>query len=44
MPFVSSTDWTVFSILDTGAGTVSSYVFDTRVPDSEVVLMDRISI
>lgn len=30
LPYVASNDVTVFSILDTGTGTVSSYRFDTR--------------
>ena len=29
MPYIASNDITVFSILDTGTGTVSSYSFDT---------------
>ncbi len=41
MPLVSSNDFTVFSILDSESGMVSSYVFDTRDPDSEVILMDQ---
>ncbi len=30
LPYIASNDITVFSILDTGTGTVSSYRFDTR--------------
>ncbi|NJP07500.1 MAG: metallophosphoesterase [Chloroflexaceae bacterium] len=41
LPFVSSNNLTVFSILDTGDGTVSSYVFDTRDPEGEVQLFDQ---
>ncbi len=40
-PYIASNDITVFSILDTGTGTVSSYRFDTRQPDSAVVEFDR---
>jgi hypothetical protein len=41
LPYVASNDFTAFSILDTGAGTVSSYRFDTRQPESEVVKFDE---
>ena len=41
LPYVASNDITAFSILDTGTGTVSSYRFDTRSPDSEVVKFDE---
>lgn len=41
LPCVASNDITVFSILDTGDGVVRSYYFDTREPDSEVVLFDE---
>lgn len=41
MPYIASKDITVFSIFDTGKGTVSSYRFDTRKPDSEVVKFDE---
>ncbi|WP_226889332.1 fibronectin type III domain-containing protein [Nostoc sp. MG11] len=41
MPYIASKDITVFSIFDTGTGTVSSYRFDTRKPDSEVVKFDE---
>ena len=40
LPYIASNDITVFSILDTGAGTVSSYYFDTREPHSQVVKFD----
>ena len=40
-PYVASNRWTVFSVLDTGDGTVTSYAFDTAVPDSDVVVLDR---
>jgi hypothetical protein len=41
LPFVSSNNLTVFSILDTARGTVSSYVFDTRDPTGEARLFDQ---
>jgi hypothetical protein len=41
LPYVASNDITVFSILDTGTGTVSSYRFDTLKPESEVVKFDE---
>ena len=40
-PYIASNDYTVFSILDTDRGTVSSYYFDTRKPDSKVVKFDE---
>ncbi|MBW4577159.1 MAG: metallophosphoesterase family protein [Aphanothece sp. CMT-3BRIN-NPC111] len=40
LPYVASNDITVFSILDTGAGTVSSYRFDTA-ENSDVVQFDK---
>ncbi len=43
-PFISSNDITVFSILDTGEGTVSSYYFDTRKPRSEAIKFDEFKI
>ncbi|GAB4277020.1 MAG: metallophosphoesterase [Oscillatoriaceae cyanobacterium] len=44
MPYIASNEITVFSILDTGAGTVSSYYFDTRQPNSPVVKFDEFRI
>jgi uncharacterized membrane protein len=41
LPYIASNDITVFSILDTGNGTISSYYFDTRLPGSEVVKFDE---
>ena len=41
MPYIASNDMTVFSIFDTGTGTVSSYRFDTREPAGEVVKFDE---
>lgn len=40
-PYIASNDITVFSILDTGRGVVSSYRFDTRKPNSEVIKFDE---
>ncbi|MEO1298886.1 MAG: metallophosphoesterase, partial [Cyanobacteria bacterium J06636_16] len=44
LPYLESNDITAFSILDTGTGTVSSYYFDTRDPDSDVILFDEFSL
>ncbi|MBX3143027.1 MAG: metallophosphoesterase [Trueperaceae bacterium] len=44
LPCVASNDLTVFSILDTGTGTVSSYVFDTRDPAGEIRKFDEFSL
>lgn len=44
LPYIASNDITVFSILDTSNGTISSYRFDTRKPDSEVVKFDEFTI
>jgi len=41
MPYIASNDITVFSIFDTGTATISSYRFDTRKPDSEVLKFDE---
>lgn len=41
LPYIASNEITVFSILDTGTGVVSSYRFDTRKPNSEVVKFDE---
>jgi len=41
LPYIASNDITAFSVLDTGVGTVSSYYFDTRNPESEVVKFDE---
>lgn len=40
-PYIASNDITVFSIFDTGTGKVSSYYFDTRQPNSDVVQFDE---
>jgi hypothetical protein len=44
LPYIASNEITAFSILDTGTGTVSSYRFDTRQPDSEVVKFDEFTL
>lgn len=41
LPFVDSNNVTAFTIFDTGTGAVSSYAFDTRQPESEVVKFDE---
>jgi Calcineurin-like phosphoesterase len=40
-PYITSNDVTVFSILDTAKGTIASYRFDTRQPNSPVVKFDE---
>ncbi|NEQ55037.1 MAG: metallophosphoesterase family protein [Leptolyngbya sp. SIO3F4] len=44
LPYIASNDITVFSILDTEDGMISSYYFDTREPDSNVIKFDEFSI
>lgn len=44
LPYIASNDITTFSILDTGTGMVSSYRFDTRSPNSDVVKFDEFRI
>lgn len=44
VPYIASNDITVFSIFDTGAGTVISYYFDTREPAPEVVKFDEFGV
>jgi hypothetical protein len=44
LPYIASNEITVFSILDTRSGTVSSYRFDTRQPNSEVIKFDEFSL
>ncbi|MEA5464031.1 metallophosphoesterase family protein [Leptothoe sp. PORK10 BA2] len=44
MPYIASNDITAFSILDTGTGTISSYYFDTRQPESQAVKFDAFTI
>jgi hypothetical protein len=41
LPYVASGDITVFSLLDSGSGTVRSYRFDTRTPEVSPVLFDE---
>ncbi len=41
LPYIASKEITVFSILDTGKGTVNSYYFDTTKPESEVIKFDE---
>ena len=40
-PYIASNDITVFSVLETDTGTVSSYRYDTRQPNSPAILFDR---
>ncbi len=44
LSYIASNDITVFSILDTEKGTVSSYRFDTRQTASEVIKFDEFKI
>ncbi len=44
LPYIASNDITVFSILDTEKGTISSYRFDTRQPHSNVIKFDEFTI
>ena len=41
LPYIASNEITVFSIFETDNGTVSSYRYDTRQPNSPAVLFDR---
>ena len=41
LPFVDSNRYTVFTILDSGKGVVTSYIFDTSDPKSEVKKFDE---
>lgn len=41
LPYIASNDITVFSILDTAKGTIGSYRFDTRFPESQVIKFDE---
>ena len=43
-PYLDSNTITAFSILDTYKGTVDSYYFDTKNPESDVVLFDSFRI
>ncbi|MBP0018693.1 MAG: metallophosphoesterase [Cyanobacteria bacterium SBLK] len=44
LPYISSNDISVFSILDTERGTISSYRFDTTQPNSDVIKFDEFSL
>jgi hypothetical protein len=44
LPYITSNDITVFSILETETGTVTSYYFDTRKPDSPAVKFDELQL
>lgn len=44
LPYIASNDITVFSILDTADGTVSSYRFDTRHPELAPIKFDNFAI
>lgn len=44
LPYLTSNDITAFSVFDTGTGTISSYYFDTREPDSAVVKFDEFAV
>ncbi len=44
LPYIASNEISVFSILDTEKGTVSSYYFNTRQPNSNVIKFDEFSI
>ncbi len=41
IPYIASKEITVFSILDTGNGTVDSYYFDTTKTEEEVIKFDQ---
>ena len=41
LPYITSNNITVFSILDTGEGVVNSYYFDTTKPENTVVKFDE---
>lgn len=43
-PYIASNDITVFSILDTETGTVSSYFFNTTKPNSQAIKFDEFSL
>lgn len=44
LPYIASNSITVFTILDTGTGNVSSYRFDTQNPDAPVLKFDEFSL
>ena len=41
LPYIASNDITVFSILDTALGTVSSYRYDIRTPEVSAIKFDE---
>ena len=41
LPYIASNEITAFSILETETGTVSSYRYDTRQPNSPAIMFDR---
>lgn len=44
LPAIASNDITVFSILDTGTGSVTSYAFDLKTPTLPAIAFDRFSL
>ncbi|WP_204141587.1 metallophosphoesterase family protein [Halomicronema sp. CCY15110] len=44
LPYIASDDITAFSIFETGGGNITSYYFDTRQPNSEVVKFDEFTL
>jgi hypothetical protein len=44
LPCIASNEMTAFTLFDTETGTISSYVFDTRDPQSEPRLFDQFTI
>ncbi|MGF1461445.1 MAG: metallophosphoesterase [Leptolyngbyaceae cyanobacterium] len=44
LPYLASNEVTAFSIFETATGTVSSYYFDTRKPNSEVIKFDEFTL
>jgi hypothetical protein len=44
LPYIASNEITVFSIFDTDTGTINSYRFDTRNPDSPVIKFDQFTL
>ncbi|NJN16397.1 MAG: hypothetical protein HC822_09050, partial [Oscillochloris sp.] len=41
VPYINSNNVTAFTIFDSATGAVTSYAFDTRLPESEVVKFDE---
>lgn len=41
LAYIASNEITVFSIFDSGAGTVTSYRYDTRQPNSAAIMFDQ---